>query len=69
MFNGHYFEISTTVHSSNWDSATSGFHYATPLVWLQEWHPLMFKGLKLQEEWLWPLGIQYSAHGMAHAQV
>jgi hypothetical protein len=29
MVDGHYFEIGTTVHSSNWNSTSSGFNYAT----------------------------------------
>jgi hypothetical protein len=58
MIDEHYFEISTTVHSSNWNSTSSGFNYATHLVWLQVLHPLQFMGLWLQEEWLWLLKIQ-----------
>jgi hypothetical protein len=46
MVEGHYLEISTTVHFSNWNSTSSGFHYATHLVWLVERHPLQFKGYK-----------------------
>jgi hypothetical protein len=69
MVDGHCFEIGTTVHSSKWNSTSYGFNYATHLVWLQEWHPLQFKGLWLQEEWRWPLDIQYSAHVMVPAQV
>jgi hypothetical protein len=52
MVDEHYFEIGTTVLSSNWNSTSSGFHYATHLLWLQEWHPLQLKGLWLHEEWL-----------------
>jgi hypothetical protein len=48
---------------------SSGFNYATHLVWLQEWHTLQFKGLWLQEKWLWLLDIQYSAHVLVPAQV
>jgi hypothetical protein len=69
MVDGHYFEIGTTVHTSNWNSTSSGFHYATHLVWLEEWCPLQFKGLWLQEEWLWPLDTQYSVHVLVPAQV
>jgi hypothetical protein len=36
MVEGHYFEIVTTVHYSNWNQTSFGFHYATYLVWLQE---------------------------------
>jgi hypothetical protein len=50
MVDGHYFEIGTTVHPSNWNSTSSGFNYATHLVWLQELHPLQFKGLWQQEK-------------------
>jgi hypothetical protein len=28
-------------------------------VWLQEWHPLQYKGLWLQEIWLWPFGFTW----------
>jgi hypothetical protein len=38
MAEGHYLEIVMTVHPSNWNSTRSRFHYATHLVWLQEWH-------------------------------
>jgi hypothetical protein len=50
MVDGHYFEIGATVHCSNWNSISSGFHYATHLVWLQELHSQQYKGLWLQEE-------------------
>jgi hypothetical protein len=36
MIEGHYFEIVSTVRFSNSNSTSSGFHYATYLVWLQE---------------------------------
>jgi hypothetical protein len=42
-------KVVSTICSSNWNSISSGFHYATHLVWLQEWHPLWYKGLWLQE--------------------
>jgi hypothetical protein len=58
MVDGHYLEIGTIVHSSNWNSTSPGFNYATHLVWLQELHPLQFKVLWLQEEWLCLLDIQ-----------
>jgi hypothetical protein len=35
MIEGHYFEIVTTIYFSNWNSVSSGFHYAIHLVWLQ----------------------------------
>jgi hypothetical protein len=60
MVDGHFFETDTTVHSSNWNSTSYGFHNATHLVWLQELHSQQYKGLWLQEEWLWPLDIEYS---------
>jgi hypothetical protein len=56
MVERHYFKIVSTIYSSNWNSISSGFHHATHLVWLQEWHPLQYKGLWLQEIWLWPFG-------------
>jgi hypothetical protein len=49
MVEGHYFEIVSTIYSSNRDSISSGFHHATHFVWLQEWHPFQYKGLWLQE--------------------
>jgi hypothetical protein len=49
MVDGHYFEIGTIFHSSNWNSTSSGFHFATHLVWLQELHPQQYKGLWLQD--------------------
>jgi hypothetical protein len=55
MVDGHHFEIGTTVHSSNWNSTISGFHYVTHLVWLKELHSKQYMGLCLQEEWLCPL--------------
>jgi hypothetical protein len=47
MIEGHYFKIVKTICYSNWNSITSGFHYATHLVWLQGWHPLQYKGVAL----------------------
>jgi hypothetical protein len=64
----HYFEIGTR-HSSKWNSTSHRFSYATHLVWLHEWHLLQLKELWLQEEWLFPLDIQYSAHVLVPAQV
>jgi hypothetical protein len=49
MVEGHYFKIISNIYFSNWNAISSGFHYATHLVWLQEWHPLQYKGLWLQE--------------------
>jgi hypothetical protein len=43
------FKVVSTIYHFNWNSVSSGFHYATHLVWLQEWHPLQYKGLWLQE--------------------
>jgi hypothetical protein len=67
----HYFEIISTIYSSNWNSISSGFHHATHLVWLQEYHPLQYKGLWLQEIWLWPFGFtiiyKYSVHVLVPA--
>jgi hypothetical protein len=34
MVEGHSFEIVPTIYYSNWNSLSSGFHYATHLVWL-----------------------------------
>jgi hypothetical protein len=56
LVEGHYFKIVSTIYSSNWNSINSGFHHATHLVWLQEWHPLKYRALWLQEIWLWPFG-------------
>jgi hypothetical protein len=56
MVEGHYFKIVSTIYSSNWNSVSSGFHHAAHLVWLQECHPLQYKGLWLQEIWLWSFG-------------
>jgi hypothetical protein len=36
MVKGHYFKIVSTIYSSNWNSISSGFHYDTHLVLLQE---------------------------------
>jgi hypothetical protein len=36
MVEGHYVRIVSIIYSSNWNSISSGFHYATHLVWLQE---------------------------------
>jgi hypothetical protein len=69
MFDGNYFEIGTAVHSSNWNSTSSGFYHATHSVWLQELHSQQYKGLWLQEDLLWPLDIQYSTHVPVPAQV
>jgi hypothetical protein len=38
-------KVVSTIYSSNGISISSRFHYATHLVWLQEWHPLQYKGL------------------------
>jgi hypothetical protein len=56
MIEGHYFKIISTIYSFKWNSTSSGCYHATHLVWLQEWHPLQYKGLWLQEIWLWPFG-------------
>ena len=75
MVEGHYFKIVSTIYSSNWNSISSGFHNATHLVWLQEWHPLQYKELRLQEIWLWPFGFTctviyiYFVHVLVPAQV
>ena len=75
MAEGHYFKIVSTIYSSNWNSISFGFHHATHLVWLQEWHPLQYKGLWLKEIWLWPFGFtctviyKYSEHVLVPAQV
>jgi hypothetical protein len=75
MVEGHYFKIVSTIHSSNWNSITSGFHYANHLVWLQEWHPLQYKALWLPEIWLWPFGCtctiiyKYSVHVLVPASL
>jgi hypothetical protein len=39
MIEGHYFKIVSTIYSSNGNSFSSGFYYATHLMWLQKWHP------------------------------
>jgi hypothetical protein len=46
------FKVVSTIYSSNWNSINPGFHYATHLVWLQEWHVLQYKGLWLQETYM-----------------
>jgi hypothetical protein len=75
MVEGHYFKIVSTIYSSNMNSISSGFHHATHLVWLQEWHPLQYKGLWLQDIWLWPFGFtctviyKYFVHVLVPAQV
>jgi hypothetical protein len=72
---GHYFKIVSTIYSSNRNSISSGFHHTTHLVWLQKWHPLQYKGLWLQEIWLWHFGFtctiiyKYSVHVLVPAQV
>jgi hypothetical protein len=68
MVEGHYFKIVSTIYFSNWNVISSGFHHATHLVWLQEWHPLQYKGL-------WCYGCtctiiyKYSVHVLVPAQV
>jgi hypothetical protein len=75
MVEGHYFKFVSTIYSSNWKSISSGFHHAIHLLWLQEWHPLKYKELWLQEIWLGPFGCtctiiyKYSVHVLVPAQV
>jgi hypothetical protein len=75
MVEGHYSKIVSTIYSSNWNSISTGFHHATYLMWLQEWHPFQYKGLCLQAIWLLPFGFtctiiyKYSVHVLVPVQV
>jgi hypothetical protein len=63
------FKVVSTIYSSNWNSISSGFHYATHLVWGARVASPAVQGIVATRDiWLWPFGCtctiiyKYSVH-------